>query len=137
MMARHAVPIFHPGHSLFFQKGEAARYRIPNRSIVDWRWIIGPDRSADGTEAKQGRKDHARHRRPHSFDGGAWSPRLTIQRFLFQSTAIRRDCEATFGTCLWRFLGWPGPCPSPDPPEPSVRRWPVTCEPAESGSYLS
>src|SRR6266446_4539242 len=71
MMARHAVPIFHPGHSLFFQKGEAARYRIPNRSIVDWCWIIGPDRSADGTEAKQGRKDHAGHRRPHSFDGGA------------------------------------------------------------------
>src|SRR6516162_5478050 len=71
MMARHAVPIFHPGHSLFFQKGEAARYRIPNRSIVDWRWIIGPDRSADGTEAKQGRKDHAAHRQPHSFDGGA------------------------------------------------------------------
>src|ERR1700731_3906248 len=71
MMARHAVPIFHPGHSLFFQKGEAARYRIPNRSIVDWRWIIGPDRSADGTEAKQGRKDHAGHRLPHSFDGGA------------------------------------------------------------------
>src|SRR6266404_9981845 len=71
MMARHAVPIFHPGHSLFFQEGKAARYRIPNRSIIDWRWIIGPDRSADGTEAKQGRKDHAGHRRPHSFDGGA------------------------------------------------------------------
>ena len=43
----------------------------PNRRIVDWRWIIGPDRRADGTEAKQGRKDRAGHRRPHSFDGGA------------------------------------------------------------------
>jgi hypothetical protein len=71
MMARHAVPIFHPGHPLFFEKGEAARYRIPNGSIVDWRWIIGPDRSADETEATQGRKDYAGHCRPHSFDGGA------------------------------------------------------------------
>ena len=61
MMARHAAPIFHPGHSLFFQKGEAARYRIPNRSIVDLSWIIGPDHGAEGTEAKQSRKEYAAH----------------------------------------------------------------------------
>src|SRR5882724_13351562 len=40
-------------------------------------------------------------------DGAAKSPRLAIKRLLLQSTAIRRDCESTFGTCLWRFLGWP------------------------------
>src|SRR3954454_902421 len=39
-------------------------------------------------------------------DGGAWSPRLAIKRFLLQSTAMHRDCESTFGTCLCDLLGW-------------------------------
>src|SRR3954471_24921087 len=96
MMARHAVPIFHPGHSFFFQKGEAARYRIPNRSIVNWRRIIGPDRSADGTEAKQGRKDHTGHRRPHSFDGGPSKPKKNRRRGRLVASVGDQEVPASF-----------------------------------------
>src|SRR5438105_4306435 len=62
VMTRNATALFHPGHSLSFQEGKAARHGLPNRSIVDLGWTIRVDRGDHGTEATKGQNEESKHR---------------------------------------------------------------------------